>query len=316
MPAAQQITNAMALKVTEPIKADDTQWVHVLASGTVLGKDGRGPYTLIDPDDVINKTRQYHGKCHMLVDYEHQSIDAQHTGKPAPAAGWITGLQTRADGIWAFIRWTAPAAQMIRQRAYRYVSPVFQHDQNGKINRLINVALTNSPNLDLTAMARSELKMDQAQLEELRNLLGLPDEADFTAIKDAITGLLQSANHTRPDLTKFVPIGDFERVVAEGNKLRMGISQQAAETHVNALITSGSLAPFLKDWAINLCSVNKPQLDSFMERTGPFFTQITAPQRAGSYQPKPPSKLNDDQLAVCRTMGLTEAEFINAYVGE
>ncbi|MBB4006222.1 phage protease [Allorhizobium taibaishanense] len=314
---ADILSSAASTLVSEKINSDDRQWIHILPLGTVSGRDGRGPYTVVDPDSVMAETRRYHGKTQMLVDFEHQSVNAAHSGKPAPAAGWIASLQARSDGIWAHVKWTPEAAKMIRQRAYRYLSPVFHHDAKGMVKRILNVALTNTPNLDLTAVARSEVfSMNEVQLTELRTLLGLASDADFGAIREAISALMAASNSAHPDPTKFVSIGDFERVVAEGNKLRQGISQQAAETHVSGLIRSGSLAPFLREWALNLCSVNKPQLDSFVERTGPFFTQVMSSQVQGAYYSKATTKLSEDQLAICRIMGLSEAEFISAQIGE
>ena len=38
----------------------------------------------------------------MLVDFDHFSYD---TGKPSIAAGWITGLVKKPDGVWARVRW-------------------------------------------------------------------------------------------------------------------------------------------------------------------------------------------------------------------
>ncbi len=309
--------SALAFDLSNQIAADNSQWVHILPAGKSQGRDGRGPYTVADPVAVMQATSQYHGKSQMVVDYEHQSLTAAKSGNKAPAAGWISGLEARANGIWAKVQWTAEAANLIRNKAYRYVSPVFQHDPAGNVTRVINVALTNIPNLDLTAVARSEVfAMNEEQMAELRNLLGLAADADFAAVRNAVASLMQSANAANPDPSKFVPIGEFERVVAEGNKLRQGIGQQAAEAHVDSLIKGGALAPFLKDWAVNLCSINKPQLDGFVARTGPHFTQMMSVQvRTAVPSSSQTSVLSDSELAVCRTMGLTEAEFISAREG-
>jgi phage I-like protein len=295
------------------IGADNSQWVHVLPAGTVTGSDGRGPYTLSDPAAVMSETRRYHGKKQMVVDFEHQSINARQNGKPAPAAGWISGMQAKPDGIWALVNWTAQAAEMIRNKAYRYVSPVFNHDSQGRIGRLLNVALTNTPNLDMTALARSEdFSMNDEQLAALRQALGLSETADFAAVLAAITALQTSANSANPDPAKFVPIGDFERVVADANKLRQGISAQAAETHVGDCIKAGKLMPFMKDWALSLCSVNLPAFDAFIERTGPAFTAMMSTQLPhGAIAPGggKASTLSEAERLVCANMGMTEEQF-------
>jgi phage I-like protein len=304
-----------SISLNSTVADDGRQWVHVLPAGTVSGRDGRGPYTLDNPQAMMSETRQYHGKKQMVVDFEHQSIHAKENGRPAPAAGWISGLQVKPDGIWALVNWTAETAEMIRAKAYRYVSPVFNHDSDGRITRLLNVALTNNPNLELTALARSEdLSMNDTELSAIRKALGLADTADFAAILGAITALQTSANNANPDPAKFVPIGDFERVVADANKLRQGITAQAADTHVSNCIKAGKLMPFMKDWGVSLCTVNLPAFDAFIERTGPAFTAMMSEQLPGGASPPGKDKassLSDAEKLVCTNMGLTEDEFVN-----
>jgi phage I-like protein len=58
----------------------------------------------------------------LAIDYEHQTFAAGDNGKPAPAAGWFAP-EVRADGLWATkVRWTEPAAEMLRRKEYRYFS--------------------------------------------------------------------------------------------------------------------------------------------------------------------------------------------------
>lgn len=306
-----------ALALNSAVENDNSQWVHILPAGTVIGRDGRGPYRLSDPAALLAETRRYHGKKQMVVDFDHQTMFAQGNGKPAPASGWIDGLQARPNGIWAHVNWTVQAAQMIRNKAYRYVSPVFHHDREGNISRLVNVGLTNTPNLELTALARSEASlMNEHELAELRALLGLSAEADFAAARDAIETLKASSHSANPDPAKFVPIGDFERVVTDANKLRQGVTLQRAESHVSDCVRAGKLMPAMKDWAISLCTVNLPAFDAFIERTGPAFTQMMSSQLPhGANAPGgSATSLSDDEKAICKTMGLTEEEFIKGRV--
>lgn len=86
----------------------------------------------------------------ILVDYDHFSLD---TEKPSEAAGWIVDLQNRADGVYAQIRWAGDGETKVRSGAYRYVSPVFNGSDCESVGgalrplRLVNVALTNDPNM-------------------------------------------------------------------------------------------------------------------------------------------------------------------------
>lgn len=309
------ISSCTVTTAPSEIGPDNTQWVHILPAGRVLGRDGRGPWTLTKPDEVLASTQQYHGRNRMIVDYEHQSVLAAKNGRPNPAAGWIVGLEARANGIWAKTEWTAQAAQMIRDKLYRYVSPVFSHDGRGIIKRILNVALTNTPNLEMTALASWEMTME-TELQQLRELLGLGKEADFDAIRAAIVALQTSADSAAVDPTKYVPIGDFTRAVAEANELRQGVSKQAAETHVDAQIRAGKLVPHLRDWGVSLCSVSVTQFDRFVDETGPAFNSLFTESHAR--EPVPSKKkataggLSDDQLAVCSAMGLTADEYNKA----
>ena len=93
-----------------PASLSTEQWVHLLPVGHVQGRDGRGPYIIDDPDAVILRTQERAGNTQLPIDYEHQTIVTAKNGQPAPAAGWIKGLQARADGIWGLAAWTDRAS--------------------------------------------------------------------------------------------------------------------------------------------------------------------------------------------------------------
>lgn len=299
------------------IGPDNVQWVHILPTGTNYARDGRGPFRLENASLVIEATRQYHGSTKMLVDYEHQVFNTKTNGKPVPAAGWIVALQSRADGIWAKTEWTSQAAEMIRTKEYRYLSPAMITDKSGKILRIFNVALTNAPALELTALAAAEISMNlEAQMTGLRALLNLPATADYDAVKAAIA-VLQAAQSAMasavPDPAQYVPIGEFTRVVQEANSLRQGISKQSAETYVEEKIREGKLVPYMKDWAIGLCSVNKPEFDRFITTTGPAFSALLGTVLPSGYKRGGASDaLDESEMAVCTTLGLTTEQFIAA----
>jgi phage I-like protein len=291
--------------------AGGDQFVHLLPAGTFRGRDGRGPYHLRDPHAVIQASRKAAGQRLMPIDYEHQIDLANKNGRPAPAAGWIKGLQARNDGIWGIVDWTQRAAAHLEQREYRYLSPAFTHTKGGEVTCVLRAALTNNPNLDqLTALARREEDMDD--LAELRTLLELPDDADIAAIVPKVRDLM-TARHTAatPNPAKYVPIGDFQRTVAEVNRLNQGISLQAATEHVTAQITAGKMPPFLKDWGVTLCSVNKPAFDAFIDRTKSLFVRLTTPIPMRSPYPSDTSEggLTDDELAIASRMGVSAADF-------
>lgn len=296
---------------TEATPVPNEQWVHLLPAGRFQGRDGRGPWTVSNPAAVIAATRAYAGQSQLAIDYDHQADHAASNGKPAPAAGWIKGLQARSGGIWGLVNWTQRAAEHLRAKEYRYLSPVMNYKPDGTITRILRAALTNTPALDLTALASARGTMDTCDLTGLQQLLELPDDADLGAITEAVKKLLTAAQ-SAVDPAHYVPIGDFERMVSEYRRINQGITAQAAEQTVERAVTCGVLPPFLRDWGIGLCTVNKPAFDSFLKKTGPSVHKLFEP--SGLDGPPPGTTknghLNEGQRAVCSAMGLSEADYL------
>jgi phage I-like protein len=115
----------------------------------------------------------------MVIDYEHQTLlDVQ-----APAAGWVKGrigLEDRGEaGIWAKVDWTDKAREYIANREYRYVSPVFSvRKSDNRVVALLNVALTNQPNIDgmVPIVNKRNLNQEEVMLrKQICNKLGCPE---------------------------------------------------------------------------------------------------------------------------------------------
>lgn len=85
------------------------------------------------------------------LDYDHKSdSDAQYTN----AAGWISELQKRSDGLWALPDWSRSGSDAVTGGEFKFVSPVWIRRDCEKIGedrlrplKLDKVALTNDPNL-------------------------------------------------------------------------------------------------------------------------------------------------------------------------
>ncbi|MEM1371745.1 MAG: phage protease [Pseudomonadota bacterium] len=174
--------------------------VMLMPAGEFRAKDGRGPWDagdLANMQQIVERTRAYHGETALVVDYEHQTLLAAKNGKPAPAAGWIKGLTATKDGIMADVEWTEAAAEAIRAGEYRYTSPVFSHPKSGTgpVGVILHSALTNSPALDMEAVALSAatlfslLEPETDMNKELLKALGLDAKADDKAALAAATAL-------------------------------------------------------------------------------------------------------------------------------
>jgi phage I-like protein len=100
----------MKLSINNAIVGSDgtPEWIQLIPAGEFSGRDGRGPYILADPDEVIENTRSLDMEAGLPIDYDHASEHAATEGSPAPAAGWIVDLAARAGAVWGKKAWKPP----------------------------------------------------------------------------------------------------------------------------------------------------------------------------------------------------------------
>lgn len=169
-----------------PDSADNTppEWIHLTPAGTFGGKDGRGPFTLKDPQAVIQRSMHMVGGK-MVVDENHATHVAGPKGESTPAVGWVVELHSRKDGIWGRVEWTRRGAELMADHAYRGISPAIGSRPDGTVEWIEAVSLTNRPNFGVTSLhsQNQETRMDLAQL---RRSLGLSETATETEINAVI----------------------------------------------------------------------------------------------------------------------------------
>lgn len=142
-------------------------------TGVLFGEDGYiqalpdGHFAAVDgrPDDVPGgkwlmdaaafaalKANTPHKAGDLVIDYEHQTLNKEQNGQPAPASGWfnIDDVQYR-QGLGLFIkpRFTDNAIAYLNAKEYRYFSLVFGYDKaTGRPQFIHSAALTNRPGVD------------------------------------------------------------------------------------------------------------------------------------------------------------------------
>ncbi len=169
-------------------------------------------------------------KNDMVIDYEHQTIE----GGEAPAAGWIKKLVNRGkDGLWAVVEWTERAKEYLKNREYRYLSPVFLKTiEDGKVVRLLNAGLTNTPAIDgMVPVVNKgnpsspplekggeggfENANKEVRMKKLLKLLALKEGATEEQALEAVKGMADDARQ----LTAMKAAGlDPEAVIAAASK--------------------------------------------------------------------------------------------------
>lgn len=109
--------------------------------------DGRRETAVFDEQAAARVLEHYQERGHDLsLDYNHAHSVPTVDDRAKRSAGSFE-LELRSDGLWMTnIQWTADAAEYIRKREYRYLSPwLFVEQGSKRIHELRNVALTPDP---------------------------------------------------------------------------------------------------------------------------------------------------------------------------
>lgn len=211
--------NQLSLPAVAPLP----EWIELIPTGPeVKGIDGR-QWVNDSPDRIVAHFNERARP--LVVDWEHATEHRAPNGLEAPAAGWVDRLEVRAGAVWGHIReWTQRARQQIADKAYRFISPVFQYEKKtGRIVALTSIALTNSPNLTLTALNSHTPRTSQALIaltpeeREAARLMGIA-EADILRTMQADIDRARNAAEIKSQLTPeerrvcevmSVPLEDF-----------------------------------------------------------------------------------------------------------
>jgi phage I-like protein len=211
------------------------EWVHLVPAGKFSGLDGRGPYVLNSAQAVIDASL---ADGPIAIDENHAIDLAMTTGQPSPARGWIYEMQSRADGIWGRVEWTAAGTQLMSEHAYRGMSPAIAIDKKtGAVRRVMRAALTNTPNLpDLeTLHSEQEAGMD---LKALRAALGLPETADEAAVLAAVqagaAATTAVATHSA-QLQRIAAAGGLKAADADGLVVELQAQRAGGGTEVQLM---------------------------------------------------------------------------------
>lgn len=305
--------------------------VHKTAKGTFIHDE--------ESQDIVTKDFNKL-KRDTVIDYEHQTL----TGQEAPAAGWIRSGQLISkgkSGTWANVGWTDRAKEYIKNKEYRYVSPVFWvRDNDKRVVKLINVGLTNQPNLDGMAAITNKLDFkeeEDVEMKELIRLLGLAEESTEEQVMEAVKSLLASIESMKQK-------GNDEVVANKVICEALGLKEKASESEVKATIIamkqgsdnsnslagkitelqnklaaieteglvemamkSGKIMPSQKEWAKEYAMKDNEGFKVFIEKA-----PVVVPMGDMSGQGKKKSgnkALEASQIAVNKMLGITEESF-------
>jgi phage I-like protein len=295
---------------------------------TIKGRDGR-EWKNPNPKQVaLNSIARL---SLLPIDENHSTDLAAPKGGSSPAFGWMKNLCADQSGaICADVEWTERGREALAKKEYRFISPVFLHNEKGEINCILRAALTNSPNLSLPALNSEQMKNNNMEVpmnKELLAALGLPEtatEAEALAAAKSLNAAKTTASpqtdKTAVDLTAYAPRADLNAMesralTAEKQLADLCAAQlkKDAEAAVDEAIKNRKIAPASRAEYLSLCAT-KEGLESFKKiaAISPAIinTETQAPEGA------PPAAgsgtaLNAEEASVRRAMGYTEEEIGN-----
>lgn len=296
------------------------EWLPLVPAGHHFGRDGRN--YVADPEAVLQRFAAE--AIDIPVDYEHASELRAKRGEEAPAAGWVKQLEAREGAIWGRVEWNRRAADMIREREYRFYSPALLIDHSDTPARVVglsSVGLTNKPNFDVPALNHQQ--PEKAMLDAaIRQALGLKDEATADDAVAAITTLKSDrdvALHRAetPSLDKFVPRGDYaialnraetaEAALADERKRQADAEIGAA---IDAAVEAKKITPASVEYHRAQCAT-----EGGLERFKAFVDQATplvGDTDLGTRQPEKSTQLNAEQAHVAKLLGKPAELFTQA----
>ena len=104
---------------SEPVTVDGVpNEIKILPLGMVHSQ--KGDFQVDDESVEMIRSHFKERKLDLVIDYEHQTLqDIQ-----APAGGWIKDIYKGEDALIAKVEWTQKAAEYLKNKEYRYLSPV------------------------------------------------------------------------------------------------------------------------------------------------------------------------------------------------
>lgn len=267
----------------------------------------------------------------LVVDYEHQTLK----GVQAPAAGWVKALRMGDGCIEALVEWTETAAKYLKNKEYRYLSPVITvRKSDGKATGLHSLALTNTPAIEgMTPIVNSDNYNEGGQhnmnefLKKLAELLGLGEDATEADVEAALKACTEE-NKSLKDKAAQLPEADkivankavcellglkagapADDVSAKIKELKRKNAERDATDAVELALKGGKITPAQKGWAKEYALDNPEGFKSFVEKAPQI---VPLSEVAGDSVALKSDKIDDATLLVCKQLGLS-AEDVEKY---
>lgn len=273
----------------------------------------------------------------IVIDYEHQTLEDVQ----APAGGWIKELSLQDDAIVGKVEWTPKAEEYLKNKEYRYLSPVVlvrKSDQKAVV--LHSVALTNTPaidgmypiinSLDISDYEEGGTKMD---LKKLAELLGLSADATEEEVMQKLQALQANstddnkkdeeeeivANKTITDLLGVASNAKTEDVaaaimalknpsgyvpVSEFKALKERLDKKDSDELVTKALKDGKISAAQKAWADEYALKDPKGFQKFVEKA-PQVVPVGELDFTDEKQ-RGAQKQDEVSMKVCKMLGISD----------
>lgn len=341
-----------AVLTAELGEGDD--WKMLLPDGEFAAVDGR-PHDVPGGKwrmnaDVANRliSKAALRQNDLVIDYEHQTLNAATTGIQAPAAGFFREMQYRpGKGLYVKPAWTPRAQGYVDAKEYRYLSAVFPYDPTtGEPTEILMAALTNNPGaIGMEALASLAARFEQPThgdnpmsdlMIQLLAKLGIvlkpgesPTDAQAQAALTAVTTLQTSASNVAVltarietlestgagniDLSQYVPIAQYNAAIEQVAALTATTASLTVEQVIAQAEQDGKLILAAeKDYLVSLGKQNMAALTAQLAAR-PVVAALTA--KPGEQRKAPDAQdkksiaaLTTDQKLVADQLGLSHEQ--------
>jgi phage I-like protein len=224
-------------------------YIQALPDGAFAAVDGRpldvkGGKWLMDREAFAAlQANTPHQAGDLVIDYEHQTLNKDSNGQPAPAAGWfnITDVAYRpGQGLFIKPRFTDNATAFLSAKEYKYFSLVFGYDtQSGRPQYIHSAALTNRPALDgLLPLAQLTAAMGARLPAEANTLKTTLTQLSATPLNNAVNPTQLEEFHVNPLLKKLMAALGIE--VADDATVLSADQETAALSALDELTTAAA----------------------------------------------------------------------------
>lgn len=288
-----------------------------------IGFDGRA-FKAIDKHSIVEKTNSK--LKYLVIDENHKTDYTAGTGQSTEAMGWMHDFFVKEDNsVWALVEWTLSGAARIENKEYKYISPVYEVDKLGNIISILRAAITNNPNLRLTALNNnsnnnSNNNKGESMSKEINNALGISENAENSEILTAINNVKKENESLKRELnaerentkTLTEKNQNLEKALNEVNKelaqfKKTSIEKEALQV-VEKAINDGKIAPATKEVYLQLCMEEGgiEKFNKIMENTpkAKLFEQSNIPSKTDN------TSLNEADEKVAKAMGYTKEEML------